>query len=91
MLRLIHAAFVVEIMASCGKLTALFPIQSQLDFALDDATTEKEKENLVHEYLQKIDEKDDLIIPDFDEGKSMNELSGDRSAVYLKPGSGFKT
>ncbi|KAI7796858.1 NHL repeat-containing protein 2 [Triplophysa rosa] len=55
-------------MASYSKLTALFSIQSQLDYALDDATTEEEKENLVHQYLQKIDEKDDLIIPDFEEG-----------------------
>lgn len=61
-------------MASYSKLTALFPIQSQLDYALDDATTEEEKENLVHQYLHKIDEKDDLIIPDFDEGKRVNEL-----------------
>lgn len=83
------AQCVVGIMASCSKLTALFSIQSQLDCALDDATTEGEKESLVHQYLKKLDEKDDLIIPDFEEGKSVNELSG-RSTVHLKPGSGFK-
>ncbi|XP_055031972.2 NHL repeat-containing protein 2 isoform X1 [Misgurnus anguillicaudatus] len=59
---------VVGVMASYSKLSALFPIQSQLDYALDDATTQEEKENLVHQYLHKIDEKDDLIIPDFEEG-----------------------
>lgn len=61
-------------MASYSKLSDLFPIQSQLDFALEDATTQEEKENLVHQYLHEIDEKDDLIIPDFEDGKSVNEL-----------------
>uniref|UniRef100_A0A672KTW3 NHL repeat-containing protein 2 n=1 Tax=Sinocyclocheilus grahami TaxID=75366 RepID=A0A672KTW3_SINGR len=55
-------------MASYCKLSDLFPIQSQLDYALEDATTQEEKENLVHQYLHKIDENDDLIIPDFEEG-----------------------
>ncbi len=63
-------------MASYSKLSDLFTIQSQLDFALEDATTQEEKENLVHQYLLKIDEKYDLIIPDFEDGKSVNELSG---------------
>lgn len=67
---------VVGVMASYSKLSDLFPIQSQLDYALEDATTQEEKENLVHQYLHKIDEKDDLIIPDFEEGKSVNEVSG---------------
>lgn len=57
-------------MASYSKLTDLFPIQSELDFALEDLTTQQEKENLVHQYLHKIDEKEDLIIPDFEDGKS---------------------
>lgn len=67
---------VVGVMASYSKLSDLFPIQSQLDYALEDATTQEEKENVVHQYLHKIDEKDDLIIPDFEEGKSVNELRG---------------
>ncbi|GAA6110297.1 NHL repeat-containing protein 2 [Tachysurus ichikawai] len=54
-------------MAARSSLSALFPFQSQLDFALEEATTQEEKENLVHEYLQKLDEKD-LKIPDFEEG-----------------------
>lgn len=68
---------VVGVMASCSKLTDIFNIQSQLDCALEDSTTQQEKENLVHQYLHKIDEKEDLIIPDFEDGKSVNELSGD--------------
>lgn len=61
-------------MASYSKLSDLFPIQSQLDSALEDAKTQEDKENLVYQYLRKIDEKADLIIPDFEEGKSVNEL-----------------
>ncbi|XP_042623772.1 NHL repeat-containing protein 2-like [Cyprinus carpio] len=55
-------------MASCCKLSDLFPIQSQLDSALEDAKTQEDKENLVYQYLRKTDEKADLIIPDFEEG-----------------------
>ncbi|KAJ0015989.1 hypothetical protein NQD34_014279 [Periophthalmus magnuspinnatus] len=55
-------------MASQCSLSTLFPIQSQLDYALDDATKEQEKENLVYEYLKKVDERQDLKIPDFQQG-----------------------
>ncbi|XP_042364077.1 NHL repeat-containing protein 2 [Plectropomus leopardus] len=55
-------------MASRCSLSTLFPIQSQLDFALDDATTQEEKEKLVYEYLKKLDEREDLKIPDFQPG-----------------------
>lgn len=59
---------VVGIMASQCSLSTLFPIQSQLEYGLDDATTEQEKEKLVYEYLKKVDEKEDLKIPDFQKG-----------------------
>lgn len=55
-------------MASQCSLSTLFPIQSQLDYALEEATTLQEKYNLVHQYLTKLDEKEDLKIPDFEEG-----------------------
>ncbi|XP_022597980.1 NHL repeat-containing protein 2 [Seriola dumerili] len=55
-------------MASRCSLSTLFPIQSQLDVALDDATTPQEKENLVLQYLKVLDERDDLKIPDFQTG-----------------------
>ncbi|XP_071385954.1 NHL repeat-containing protein 2 [Centroberyx affinis] len=55
-------------MASQCSLSALFPIQSSLDNALDDATTQQEKENLVYQYLKNLDERDDLKIPDFQTG-----------------------
>ena len=55
-------------MASQCSLSTLFPIQSQLDCDLDEATTQQEKENLVLQYLKKLDERDDLKIPDFQTG-----------------------
>uniref|UniRef100_A0A3Q1JEL0 NHL repeat-containing protein 2 n=1 Tax=Anabas testudineus TaxID=64144 RepID=A0A3Q1JEL0_ANATE len=55
-------------MAAQCSLSTLFPIQSQLDFALDEAATQQEKENLVLQYLKKLDERDDLKIPDFQPG-----------------------
>ncbi|KAG7227921.1 hypothetical protein INR49_013715 [Caranx melampygus] len=55
-------------MACRCSLSTLFPIQSQLDIALDEATTTPEKENLVLQYLKKLDERDDLKIPDFQTG-----------------------
>lgn len=60
-------------MAAYSSLTALFPIQSQLDYALEDAVTPEEKENLVYQYLQKLDENEDLKIPDFEKGKGVYE------------------
>lgn len=56
-------------MAAQCSLSALFPVQNQLDFALDDAATQQEKENLVLQYLKKLDEREDLKIPDFQTGK----------------------
>ncbi|XP_074518642.1 NHL repeat-containing protein 2 [Halichoeres trimaculatus] len=55
-------------MASRCSLSTLFPIQSQLDCDLDEATSHQEKENLVYQYLEKLDEGDDLKIPDFQTG-----------------------
>ncbi|XP_073346408.1 NHL repeat-containing protein 2 [Pagrus major] len=55
-------------MASQCSLSTLFPIQSQLDVALEEATTEQEKEHLVFQYLKKLDERGDLKIPDFQSG-----------------------
>ncbi|KAG7492516.1 hypothetical protein MATL_G00014770 [Megalops atlanticus] len=56
-------------MATRSSLTVLFPVQSQLDYALEDATSQEEKENLVFQYLKKIDDsKEDLKVPDFEEG-----------------------
>ncbi|XP_044033621.1 NHL repeat-containing protein 2 [Siniperca chuatsi] len=55
-------------MASQCSLSTLFPIQSQLDCALNEAATQQEKENLVCQYLKKLDERGDLKIPDFQTG-----------------------
>ena len=55
-------------MASQCSLSTLFPIQSLLDVALEEATTEQEKENVVFQYLKKLDERGGLKIPDFQPG-----------------------
>ncbi|XP_061564322.1 NHL repeat-containing protein 2 [Cololabis saira] len=54
-------------MASHCSLSTLFPIQSQLDQSLEDAT-QGEKEQLVYQYLKKIDNGEGLKIPDFPAG-----------------------
>ena len=55
-------------MASQCSLSTLFPIQTELDCALDEATTQQEKEDLVYQHLKTLDERDDLKIPDFQPG-----------------------
>ncbi|TKS89625.1 NHL repeat-containing protein 2 [Collichthys lucidus] len=55
-------------MASRCSLSALFSTQSELDCALDEATTWQEREKLVYEYLEKLDGREDLKIPDFQTG-----------------------
>ncbi|XP_028989568.1 NHL repeat-containing protein 2 [Betta splendens] len=55
-------------MASHCSLSALFPIQSPLDIALDEAESQGEKETLVLQYLKTLDEREDLKIPDFQTG-----------------------
>ncbi|XP_069547823.1 NHL repeat-containing protein 2 [Brachyistius frenatus] len=55
-------------MASQCSLSTLFPIQSQLDYDLDDASTQRQKQELVHQYLKQLDEREDLQIPDFQSG-----------------------
>uniref|UniRef100_A0A8C4DCN4 NHL repeat-containing protein 2 n=1 Tax=Dicentrarchus labrax TaxID=13489 RepID=A0A8C4DCN4_DICLA len=52
---------------SCS-LSTLFPTQSELDCALEEAQTQQEKENLVFQCLKKLDERQDLKIPDFQTG-----------------------
>ncbi|KAJ7325217.1 hypothetical protein JRQ81_018237 [Phrynocephalus forsythii] len=53
-------------MAAGGGLGALFPAQSQLEDALEDAVTPQEKENLVYQHLQKVDRWErDLKVPEF--------------------------
>ncbi|XP_034563212.1 NHL repeat-containing protein 2 [Notolabrus celidotus] len=55
-------------MASRCSLSTLFPVQSQLDCDLDEAASQQEKENVVYQYLKKLDEDEDLKIPDFQTG-----------------------
>lgn len=55
-------------MASQCSLATLFPIQSELEYALDDAGTQEDKQQLVYEYLKKVEQKDDQKISDFHTG-----------------------
>ncbi|CAJ1081025.1 NHL repeat-containing protein 2 [Xyrichtys novacula] len=55
-------------MASRCSLSTLFPLQSQLDLDLEEASSQQDKENLVNEYLTKVDEGKELKIPDFQTG-----------------------
>ncbi|KAJ3608373.1 hypothetical protein NHX12_025421 [Muraenolepis orangiensis] len=52
-------------MAAQSSLSDLFPFQTQLDTALEEATTHTEKEHLVHEYLNQLEERGDLKISEF--------------------------
>ncbi|KAF7253612.1 NHL repeat-containing protein 2 [Varanus komodoensis] len=53
-------------MAALGGLVGLLSTQSELDIALEDATTPQEKENLVYQYLRKVDTREcDLRVPEF--------------------------
>ncbi|KAM9774353.1 NHL repeat-containing protein 2 isoform X1 [Syngnathus typhle] len=55
-------------MASGCSLSTLFPPQSVLDDALNDAATQEAMEALVFEYLKDMDEREELKMPDFDTG-----------------------
>lgn len=56
-------------MASGCSLSALFPLQSQLDFSLEEAASQREKEELVQNYLKTLDQRDELRVPDFQPGE----------------------
>ncbi|XP_051925346.1 NHL repeat-containing protein 2 isoform X2 [Hippocampus zosterae] len=55
-------------MASGCSLSTLFPLQSVLDCALNDAATQESMEALVYDYLKDMDERQDLKMPDFETG-----------------------
>lgn len=56
-------------MAAAGGLPALLPAQTQLEYALLDAVSPQEKENLVYQHLRKVDGWErDLAAPDFGGG-----------------------
>uniref|UniRef100_A0A3B1IXV8 NHL repeat-containing protein 2 n=1 Tax=Astyanax mexicanus TaxID=7994 RepID=A0A3B1IXV8_ASTMX len=55
-------------MAAYSSLSTLFPVQSELESGLEEASGPREREELVAEYLKKLDHKEDLKVPDFEEG-----------------------
>ncbi|XP_043911873.1 NHL repeat-containing protein 2 [Protopterus annectens] len=53
-------------MALPCTLSALLPVQSQLDYALMDANSNEDKENLIYQYLTKVDNRqNDRTVPEF--------------------------
>lgn len=61
---------------SCS-LSGLLPAQTSLEYALLDAVTQEEKNNLVYQYLQKVDGwEQDLLVPEFPEGEGMASRRG---------------
>lgn len=53
-----------------GSLSGLLPAQTSLEYALLDAVTQQEKDDLVYQYLQKVDGwEQDLSVPEFPEGE----------------------
>lgn len=52
-----------------ASLSGLLPAQTSLEYALLDAVTQQEKDDLVYQYLQKVDGwEQDLAVPEFPEG-----------------------
>lgn len=53
-----------------ASLSGLLPAQTSLEYALLDAVTQQEKDELVYQYLQKVDGwEQDLAVPEFPEGE----------------------
>ncbi|XP_020635571.3 NHL repeat-containing protein 2 isoform X1 [Pogona vitticeps] len=70
-------------MAATGGLGSLSQAQSQLDYALEDAMTPQEKENLVYQHLQKVDSWErDLKVPEF--GADLQWLNTEGSLSLYK-------
>ncbi|XP_060624437.2 NHL repeat-containing protein 2 isoform X1 [Anolis sagrei] len=69
-------------MAASG-LGGLLPAQSQLELALEEATTAQERENLVYQHLQKVDSwEQDLKVPEF--GADLQWLNTEGSLSLYK-------
>ncbi|MFT7817227.1 NHL repeat-containing protein 2-like [Arapaima gigas] len=64
-------------MAARCSLAALLPLQSALDYELEDAATAEEKMDLVLRYLKKMDLREEqLAVPDFGEGLEWLNTAG---------------
>lgn len=76
--------------AMTGGLPGLSPSQSQLDYALEDANTLQEKENLVYQHVKKVDGWErDLKVPEFGAGEP--ELLNRRPLVFDLFGGSHRT
>lgn len=58
-------------------LSGLLPAQTSLEYALLDAVTQQERDELVYQYLQKVDGWErDLAVPEFPEGEGWRRGRG---------------
>uniref|UniRef100_A0A8D0GJT7 NHL repeat-containing protein 2 n=1 Tax=Sphenodon punctatus TaxID=8508 RepID=A0A8D0GJT7_SPHPU len=70
-------------MAAAGGVAALLPAQTQLECALLEALTPREKENLVYQHVQKLDGWErDLTVPEF--GADLEWLNTEASLSLYK-------
>lgn len=75
-----------EAMAA-GGLAGLLPAQTQLEYALLDADTAQEKENLVYQYLKKMDSRErDLTVPELGGGGCRGPGGAGGLPVWALPG-----
>lgn len=75
-----------------ASLSGLLPAQTSLEYALLDAVTQQEKDELVYQYLQKVDGwEQDLAVPEFPEGEGLasgwGPLPGPPLPRWLPPAS----
>lgn len=63
--------------ARSASLSGLLPAQTSLEYALLDAVTQQEKDDLIYQYLQKVDGwEQDLAVPEFPEGEELASGTG---------------
>lgn len=63
--------------ARSASLSGLLPAQTSLEYALLDAVTQQEKDELIYQYLQKVDGwEQDLAVPEFPEGEELASGTG---------------
>lgn len=75
--------------ARSASLSGLLPAQTSLEYALLDAVTQQEKDDLIYQYLQKVDGwEQDLAVPEFPEGEELASGTGPFSGPPLPRGGG---
>lgn len=75
--------------ARSASLSGLLPAQTSLEYALLDAVTQQEKDDLIYQYLQKVDGwEQDLAVPEFPEGEGLASGMGPLAGPPFPRGGG---